>query len=303
MAEYEPQEATPVTGTLSGDDEVVKTGCVSTQGLKKMGYTQTLHRGLGMVSSFAFGFTEVAILVSISLTLSTALGNGGPANMLWSFFVHFMITILVGLSMAEMCSAYPSAGSVYHWAAQLVPEPWAPLCSYLTGWTNWIGNTAGDASFAFAFAEFLSSGLMANGHKEITQREKVGTAISVLFIWSIMNFLRIDQVGWVNTLAAVIHTGSIIIICISLLALPSRLQSGDWVFTSYGYTNASGWDDQMMGTTSHSYVCASGITAALFAFVGYEASAHVSITLSRLHFVLLLKVTRYMLLTLTNLLT
>lgn len=280
--EYEAQVATRVeggkvdvssnsgSGSNVNDDHLV---------LKKMGYDQTLHRGLGLVSNFAFGFTEVAILVSICVTLSTALSNGGPANMLWSFFVHFMITILVGLSMAEICSAYPSAGSVYHWAGQLVPEEWAPLCSYLTGWTNWIGNTAGDASFAYGFAQFLSSGLMANGHKAITQRELVGTAISVLFIWTLMNFFRIDKVGWVNTLAAVTHTCSIIIICIALLAIPSRLESGDWVFTSAGYSNQSGFDDQFQGTTAHSYVCASGISAALFAFVGYEASAHVRIHL------------------------
>ena len=49
---------------------------------------------------------------------------------------------------AELCAAYPSAGACYHWAGQVAPLPWAPLASYVTGWCNFAGNAAGDASFA-----------------------------------------------------------------------------------------------------------------------------------------------------------
>ena len=54
--------------------------------------------------------------------------------------------------MAEICSAYPSAGSVYHWAGMLATPKWAPFASYICGWFNFLGNAAGDASFAFGFA-------------------------------------------------------------------------------------------------------------------------------------------------------
>ena len=57
--------------------------------------------------------------------------------------------------MAEICSSYPSAGSVYHWTGQLAPERWAPLASYICGWFNFLGNAAGDASFAYGFANFV----------------------------------------------------------------------------------------------------------------------------------------------------
>ena len=71
----------------------------------------------------------------------------------------------VSYSMAEICSAYPSAGSVYHWSAQLVPEEWAPLASYTCGWFNFLGNAAGDASFAVFFAQFLNSAIFLSGGK------------------------------------------------------------------------------------------------------------------------------------------
>jgi hypothetical protein len=31
-------------------------------------------------------------------------------------------------------------------------DKWAPFASYICGWFNFMGNAAGDASFAFGFA-------------------------------------------------------------------------------------------------------------------------------------------------------
>ena len=72
--------------------------------------------------------------------------------MIWGFTVTFTMTMIISYSMAELASAYPSAGCVYHWAAQVVPEAQAPLASYVCGWFNFIGNAAGDCSFAYSFA-------------------------------------------------------------------------------------------------------------------------------------------------------
>ena len=72
---------------------------------------------------------------------------------------------IVSYSMAEICSAYPSAGSVYHWSAQLVPAEYAALSSYICGWFNFVGNGAGDASFAFFFAQLLDSAISVSGGK------------------------------------------------------------------------------------------------------------------------------------------
>ena len=91
--------------------------------------------------NFAFGFTEVACLASISVTLGYGLGTGGPATLFWTFFTNFIITIFIGYSMGELCAAYPSAGSVYHWSAQVCSREWAPILSYITGWANFAGVT------------------------------------------------------------------------------------------------------------------------------------------------------------------
>lgn len=104
-----------------------------------MGYKPALHRGLGVFMNFAYGFTEVSVLCSICLTYSLGLSNGGNAVILWAFVFQFFCVMFIANSMAEICSAFPSAGSVYHWSAQLASKEHAPLWSYITGWWNFIG--------------------------------------------------------------------------------------------------------------------------------------------------------------------
>lgn len=245
---------------LTSNNDLIDTDDDDVQ-LLKLGYKPALHRGLDATMNFAFGFTEVAALASISVTFGYGLSTGGPATLFWGFFTNFFVTIFIGYSMAEICAAYPSAGSVYHWAAQLSPKAYAPLLSYLTGWCNFLGNAAGDASFATGFASFLSAAVAA-ADKPLTSKAEVGISIAILFIWSFLNFFRIDQVGWINNIAAIIHCSSILLIIIALLALTPEYNDAAFVFGRY-YNNTS-----ISGPGSHSYVGAVGITAGLFAFVG-----------------------------------
>ena len=85
--------------------------------------------------------------------------------MVWGWIISSFFTIMIGLNMAEICSSYPSAGSVYHWAGMLAPPEWAPAASYLCGWFNFLGNAAGDSSYAYGFAQIVAAAdaLASNG--------------------------------------------------------------------------------------------------------------------------------------------
>jgi hypothetical protein len=50
--------------------------------LKSLGYEAVLHRGLNEFSNFAFGFTEVAVLVSFTSQYSYGLQTGGTLALL-----------------------------------------------------------------------------------------------------------------------------------------------------------------------------------------------------------------------------
>ena len=115
--------------------------------LAKLGYADKLFRGFSAVDSFAFCFTSVAVLSSLAATLSTGLTNGGPAVVMCGGLSVSALTILTGAVMAEICSSFPSAGSVYHWAGVLASPRWGPCAAYVSGWFNLLGNAAGVASF------------------------------------------------------------------------------------------------------------------------------------------------------------
>ena len=51
--------------------------------LEEQGYKQELYRGIGYFSNFAFGFTEVAVIASISGVYGYGLSTGGPVVLIW----------------------------------------------------------------------------------------------------------------------------------------------------------------------------------------------------------------------------
>ena len=87
--------------------------------IRELGYTQELYRGFSPFMSFAFCFTTVNVLTSISIGFTYALYTGGSSVIIWSWLLGSFFTILIGLSLAEICSVYPSAGSVYYWYSLL----------------------------------------------------------------------------------------------------------------------------------------------------------------------------------------
>lgn len=95
--------------------------------MERMGYKQELFRGFDGFMSFSFCFTAVGLLVSVSGLFGTAMATGGPVVLVWSWIIGSIATIIVGASLAEVCSTFPTAGSVYHWAGCLSDEK---KCSY-----------------------------------------------------------------------------------------------------------------------------------------------------------------------------
>ena len=64
----------------------------------------------------------------------TGLTFGGPVTMIYGWPIVGMLTMLVGLAMAEICSAYPTSGGLYFWSAKLCGNEWGPMASWFTGW-------------------------------------------------------------------------------------------------------------------------------------------------------------------------
>src|ERR1700759_3472574 len=111
------------------------------QTLHKMGYAQELRRRMSGFSNFAVSFTIISILSGCLTLYQYGMNTGGPAVMIWGWLGVGLMTLLVGLSMAEVCSSFPTAGGLYYWAAKLAPRN-GPAWSWFTGWFTFLGQGA-----------------------------------------------------------------------------------------------------------------------------------------------------------------
>ena len=119
--------------------------------LKRLGYTQQLFREMGGFSNFAVSFSIISILTGAILLYGYGLKLAGPIVNTVGWPVVSLFTLAVAASMAELASAYPTAGGLYFWAFRLGGRGWA----WLTAWLNMIGQVTITAGINVAAAIYL----------------------------------------------------------------------------------------------------------------------------------------------------
>ena len=103
--------------------------------LKRLGYAQELRRRMSAFSNFAISFSTICILAGgiTSLQLGVSAVGGAAAGVVWPVGVVF--SLIVSLCMAQIASAYPTAGGLYHWSSILGGKGWG----WATAWFNLVG--------------------------------------------------------------------------------------------------------------------------------------------------------------------
>ncbi|CDP00677.1 unnamed protein product [Coffea canephora] len=102
--------------------------------LKQLGYKQELGRGLSFLANFSVTFSILSVMTGITTLYNQGLSFGGPVAMVYGWPIVSLMTMIMGLSMAEICSAYPISAGLYFWSAILCGNGWSPFASWLTGW-------------------------------------------------------------------------------------------------------------------------------------------------------------------------
>ena len=119
--------------------------------LHQYGYAQQLLRDMGGFANFAVSFTIISIVTGALVLFGHGLNFGGPAANGIGWLLVSFFTLLVAASMAEIASAIPTAGAVYHWAALLGGPGWG----WYTAWFNFIGQLATTAGIDYGIALFV----------------------------------------------------------------------------------------------------------------------------------------------------
>ena len=247
-----------------------------TDRLHQLGYAQELNRSMSKFSNFAISFTIISILSGCLTLYGYGLAHGGPPKMIWGWVLVGGLVMFAGLSMAEICSAFPTAGGLYYWAAKLAPGKSGPIWSWFAGWFNLLGQVAVTAGITFgcgyslaAFLQLLTSQTYwtSSGHV-------VAITGALLFAQGVINTFGVNIVSLFNRISVWWHLLGVGVIVLLLFIAPSshEHQSASFIFGSKGWHAFGG----MSGFSAPFYVFLLGLLVAQYTFTGYDASAHVT---------------------------
>jgi amino acid permease (GABA permease) len=242
---------------LSSDEET----------LHQLGYAQELRRRMSGFSNFAVSFTIISILSGCLTLYGFGMGTGGPAVIVWGWPFVGIMTLFVGLAMAEVCSSFPTAGGLYYWSAKLARRNGAAW-SWFTGWFNFLGQVAVTAGIDFGAAFFINAFGALEWGWSTAHWVTVLIYAAVLLLHGLLNQFGIRLVAMLNDISVWWHIIGVLIIVGVLVFKPAHHQSASFVFGHF--VNDTGLH------TGTLYIVLIGLLLAQYTFTGYDASAHMT---------------------------
>jgi len=209
---------------VSVNDQTVPGALDDEQRLHELGYAQELRRRMSGFSNFAVSFTIISILSGCLTLYGFGMFTGGPVVITWGWLFVGIMTLFVGLAMAEVCSSFPTAGGLYYWAAKLAPSHGAAW-SWFTGWFNFLGQVAITAGIDFGAALFITAFLNYQFNFSPVHWHVVLIYVIVLFVHGLVNQFGIRLVALLNDVSVWWHIFGVLIIVGVLAFVPAHHQS------------------------------------------------------------------------------
>ena len=282
--------------------------------LHRLGYAQQLFREMGGFSNFAISFSIISILTGAILLFGYGLKFAGPVINTVGWPVVSIFTLCVAASMAELASAYPTAGGLYFWAFRLGGRGWA----WITAWLNMIGQITITAGINIAAAIYIIGAVTrifnipADAAVPIFGSTtnwyfQVFVMVLIMIPQVLINVLGIKLTAKLNDFSVYWHIIGGAIIVALLIFLGQHHNSLSFLFSSTGSVNPLDASSADLGTgtpapalvfgnfkfASPLFALVPGLTAlyqagplllvfllgllqAQWTYTGYDASAHVA---------------------------
>lgn len=205
------------------ESEVAKAPIIEEIAINPSGHCQELDRNFSLLSLCGLAISSGNVWIALGGSVTVAIYNGGPPGVLYEFLASNVVYWPIAASLAELASAMPSAGGVYHWAT-ITGGPYGRLCGWFAGWWNFLAWMFGLASTAQILAAITLS-MYGAGHPEYTvQRWHVFIAYLV-FTW-VSCFIVLYLNGLLPKLAAtdgiLVISGVVITIIVCAVMPASR---------------------------------------------------------------------------------
>lgn len=103
--------------------------------LRDLGYEQELSRRMSGFSNFAISLSIICILAGGITSFHVGLCSAGGASIGLGWPLVCLFSLCVAATMAQVASAFPTAGGLYHWGSILGGR----ACGWVTAWFNLAG--------------------------------------------------------------------------------------------------------------------------------------------------------------------
>ncbi|WP_321855133.1 amino acid permease [Paraburkholderia tropica] len=256
-------EPTPKTDAADHDASI----------LGSMGYTQELMRRMSGFSNFAISFAIICILAGGITAFPQGLSAGGGASIGIGWPVGALFALVVALSMAQIASAYPTAGGLYHWSSILGNKGWG----WATAWFNLLGLIFVVASVNFGvydpfFKTFIAP-LFHIDPDKLTFAHQTGFIVIVTMTQALLNHYRVHLTTRLTDLSGYLILAIAVVLTLGLLVSAHGPLDFSRLVTFRNFTGFEG------GAWPHQGAVAaflSGLLLTIYTIVGFDASAHTS---------------------------
>jgi amino acid transporter len=248
--------------------------------LHSMGYAQELSRSMSKFSNFAISFSIICILSGGINSFAQAISSVGGAGAGIGWIVGCLLSGMFALSMAQVASAFPTAGGLYHWASILGNRFWG----WLTAWLNLLGlitvlgaiNIGTAYFFQGAFGSLFGT---TGADGAITpfpssDWEIVGFVAVITIIQAIFNHIGIKATTFLTDVSGYIIFATTAVLVVACLAYAPAIDiSRLWTFTNYSGDAGGGVFPQSDNVGYLFLLC---LLLPVYTITGYDASAHTS---------------------------
>jgi amino acid transporter len=212
---------------------------------------------MGGFSNFAISFSIISILTGAVTLYGYGLEMGGPLEMTLGWPIATLFMLAVAASMAELCSAYPTSGAMYHWAADLGGPAWG----WYVAWFNIFGLIAAQAGINYSCAQFI---LPFFGIPATTLNLYLMFAF-IMINQGLLNHFGVKLVSRLNDVSVVVHIAGVIAIVAALFWF-APVKPASFLVEA---VNSN-------GRSPYWWAFLLGLLQAHWTFTGFDASAHMA---------------------------
>ncbi|KAF2203341.1 amino acid transporter [Delitschia confertaspora ATCC 74209] len=208
--------------------------------LNASGHKDQLKRQYGLLGICGLALTIDNAWIALGGSVTLAIANGGPPGVLYEVLVACCYYAIVAACIAELASAIPSSGGVYHWASVTPGPRYGRVLGFFTGFINFAGWLFDYASITQIVASVCTQ-LYAVFHPELEIHPWHTYIAYLLITWTITAFVIFGNrlIPHLQNVGLILVLGGGLVTIIVLAVMPKKHASHSFVWKEF--ENTTGW--------------------------------------------------------------